>query len=261
MVEGGDKNQTFRWAEIIRLLKDDSTLNISALSKILGVSVVTIRKDLDRLEKEGLLSRVHGGAIVKNTAVYYGSDLKRRMHIKAEEKKNIAKAVASLVNDGDSIIINVGSTCAYVYEQIKNKKNLIVITNALHLLNDLSICPNITTFFLGGRFDHGMQITIGDDVIDQLSKYKADKLIMGMDGIDIKNGATTYNHVEDFIMRQMIAQAKEKILVADDSKIGKMAFAFIADIKEFDILVTNRSESNSAILREIEKTGLKVIIV
>ena len=99
------------------------------------------------------------------------------------------------------------------------------------------------------------------DVNDQLVKYKVDKLIMGMDGVDLTAGATSYNHVEDAIMRQMIAQANYKILVADDSKIGKITFAHIAELSDFDVLVTNYSEQNEELIEEIRATGMQVIVV
>ena len=155
----------------------------------------------------------------------------------------------------------MGSTCAYICDELKQKRSLIVITNALHILNALAVNPNITTFFLGGRFDPEMQITVGDDVSEQLSKYKVNKLIMGMDGVDIAGGVTSYNHVEDAIMRQMIAQADQKILVVDDSKIGKVTFAHIAELNDFDILVTNATEEKAPILEEMRQIGLRVIAV
>jgi len=256
----GDKNQTVRRNAIMDMLEQDSKLRVTDLSEALNVSVVTVRKDLSELESEGLLRRVHGGAVI-NRKSQYSENFAERKSLKGEEKKLIAKAAAELVNDGESLIINVGSTCAYICEELKKKNNLIVITNALHILNELAPCSQITTFFLGGRFDTGMQITVGDDVSDQLSKYKADKLIMGMDGIDVEAGLTSYNHVEDAIMRQMIAQAKEKILVVDDSKIGKVTFAHIADLNDFDTLVTNYEESKAGELEKIRGTGLRVVAV
>ena len=256
----GDKNQTVRRNAIMDLLEKDSRLPVTDLSDALNVSVVTVRKDLSELENEGLLKRIHGGAVI-NRKSQYSENFAERKSRKAEEKRLIAKAAAELVRDGESLIINVGSTCAYICEELKNKNNLIVITNALHIVNELACCEHITTFFLGGRFDTDMQITVGDDVSDQLSKYKADKLIMGMDGVDIQAGLTSYNHVEDAIMRQMIAQAKEKILVVDDSKIGKVTFAHIAALNDFDILVTNYNESKAEELEKIRRSGLQVIAV
>ena len=254
------RNKALRKATIINLLQEYTKLRVTDLSEEINVSVVTIRSDLEELESEGLLKRVHGAAVINRNS-RYSDEFENRKNLKSKEKQKIANAVAGLINDGDSLIINVGSTCAYICNELKQKKNLIVVTNALHIMNSLCDDNNNTLFFLGGHFDREMQITIGDDVCEQLMRYKVDKLIMGMDGVDIAAGATSYNHVEDAIMRQMISQASERILVADDSKIGKVTFARIAELTDFNTLVTNYSKQNEKILKEIADAGLKVIVV
>ncbi|MCC8180945.1 MAG: hypothetical protein LIP23_08565, partial [Planctomycetes bacterium] len=168
---------------------------------------------------------------------------------------------AKLGNEGYVVVINGGTTCAYVCEELKAKKRLTVVTNALQIVNSLSSAPWITTIFLGGRLNTDMQITVGEEVNEQLKKYVADKLFLGMDGVDVAMGATTYNHVEDFIMRQMMLQAKEKILVVDDSKIGKVTFARIAALTDFDAIVTNYTEENAEQLEKIEALGVRLITV
>jgi len=254
------RNKPLRKATIMNLLEEHTSLRVTELSDEINVSLVTIRHDLEELESEGLLKRTHGGAVINRNSKYT-NDFEDRLKLKSEEKRKIAQATADLIHDGDSLIISVGSTCAYICSELKNKKNLIVITNALHVMNSLSDDNNNTLFFLGGHFDREMQITIGDDVCEQLAKYKVDKLIIGMDGVDLAAGATSYNHVEDAIMRQMIAQASERILVADDSKIGKATFARITDLTDFNVLITNYSAKNEQKLKEIEDAGIKVIVV
>ena len=254
------RNQAGRKATILDLLKTHNRVRITDLSELLNVSVVTVRSDLQVLENEGLVKRVHGGAILANKS-QFSKDFEERKMFKALEKQKIAKAAADLINDGDSLIINVGSTCAYVCEELKKKSNLIVITNALHILNEFSDCTNITTYYLGGLFNTEMQITLGDSVNEQLMKYRVDKLIMGMDGVAPDGGLTSYNHVEDAIMRQMITQSQHRILVADDSKIGKTTFARIAEIKDFHVLVTNYTEQNAPMLEQLQQEGLSVITV
>ena len=257
------RSKSTRRNKIQELLEKHKTVRVSELSSTLNTSVVTIRKDLVEMEKEGILTRVHGGAIRNNLPQQEDSDssFKDRNIKNLEAKLAIAAATADLVQDGESLFINVGSTCSCVFHELKHKKNLIIITNSLELFNEISTYNHITLFFLGGRFDNNMKITVGDDVLCQLSKYTADKLILGMDGIDPVAGATSFNHTEDQIMHQMIAQAHEKILVVDDSKIGKIAFAHIADLNKFDILITNYNKDNVQILKEIERLGVRVIVV
>lgn len=257
----GDKNQVTRRSAILDILNHSGSIRILDLSKSLDVSTVTIRKDLKELEEAGFLVRVHGWAKKTPGGGEGGIDYESRKLVKQEEKKKIAVAAAGLVNEGDFVIVNVGTTCSFVTEELKAKKRLTIVTNALQILNNLTACPWITTILLGGRLNTDMQITVGDDVNEQLKKYVADKLFLGMDGVDIAMGATTYNHVEDFIMRQMIAQSKERILVVDDSKIGKVTFARIAALTDFNTIITNYTEENADTLRRIAALGIKVIAV
>ena len=243
---------------ILDTLRRNGRLAVSDMVEQTGISAVTIRKDLSALEREGLLARVHGGAVTPTISHNDHNYVERRNYKKAE-KQAIARAVAALVKDGESIMINVGTTSEYVIEELKGIPNLAIITNALPILEKLTCCENITTFFLGGSFQPGMQITIGDSVIEQLSRYTADKLIMGMDGVDPVNGLTSRNHVEDYVMHKMISRSREKILVVDDSKIGKSSLVHIADIATFDTLVTNRNPENEALLKQIESQGIRIV--
>ena len=155
--------------------------------------------------------------------------------------------------------LNVGTTCLYVCEALKSKRNITVVTNSISILNSLLNTPSITVIFLGGIVNSDMQITTGDDVVDQLAKYTADKLFLGMDGVDAEMGATTYNHIEDAIIRQMIQHAKEKILVVDDSKIGKVTFARVAHLSDFDAIITNQNEEKAQEMEKIAAMGVRVI--
>ena len=257
-VISGDKNQIVRRKEIMNLLQDRDDVKVLELCDRFDVSQVTIRKDLDILEKRGLIKRVHGGAH-KVSQIHQRLNSEERKMYRSEEKKIVAKVAAKLINEGDSILLNVGSTSAYLCDELKHKKNIIVITNALHIFADIVNYKNITTFFLGGRVDHDMQITVGGDVVAQLSRYKIDKLFLGMDGVDAVAGATSYNHVEDEIMCQMIAQAKQKYLIVDDYKIGREAFAHIADLKDFDGIITNYVPALEEHYNAIRELGVKVI--
>lgn len=249
-----EKRSTLRRNAILEALDLANSIKVSTLSNDLHVSEVTIRKDLEYLEAEGLLVKIHGGARkCENTS----SEI--RLHHKQAEKKQIAEAAAALVKEGDFIFLSVGSTCSYVCEALKAIQNLTIVTNSVSIMNSLLLSPSITTFFLGGKVHTEMQITVGDDVLEQLDKYTADKLFLGMDGIDLKMGATTYNHVEDAIMRKMMQRAKEKILVVDDSKFGRVTFAKIANLTDFDTIVTNYNKSNEEMIEQIRALNINVI--
>lgn len=256
----GSQKQQKRRTEILEMLEDEKYVSVSALSSYFGVSEVTIRKDLDVLEEIDLVKRNHGGVRKPNkTKASLDYNSKKKLH--SAEKAKIAEAATDLIHDGDSVIINVGSTSAFVCDEIKKRKKAIVITNAMPVLLEFADCKNVTVFFLGGRYDNDFQITVGEGVEDQLSKYTADVLIMGIDGIDVYAGATSYNHLEDSIMRKMILQAKHRIMVADHSKFGRVAFAHITDLNAFDTLITDDYADNREYYEKIRAMGVNVITV
>lgn len=244
------KNKELRTEQILDLLSARPEIRVTDISKQLNISEVTIRKDLDFLAKKGKVVRIHGGAkLIQNT------------HLNQSEASKIAIAQAAerLINDDDIISISSGSTCLHVCDAFRKKENLLILTNSFAILNKIIQFENVTTFFLGGKVNRSMQITTGSDLGEQLHKYTADKLFLGMDGIDSLQGATTYNYAEKDIMREMMGQAKTKIIVADGSKIGRVTFAKIADLNEFDILITNSTLENEDNLKKIEATGIQVI--
>lgn len=254
----GDKNQVVRRKEMLSMLQDREEIRVLDMSELFHVSPLTIRKDLEMLESRGLVKRIHGGA-QKISLAQQRNSIEDRRQYRREEKIQVARTAAKLVGDGDSILLNVGSTSAYLCDELKKKTNIIIITNAFHLFRELINCKDIVTFFLGGRVDHDMQITVGRDVIEQMSKYKVDKLFLGMDGVDVEAGATSYNHAEDEIMQQMITQAKHKYIIVDDHKIGKVAFAHIADLIAFDGIITNYVPRLEQQYEAIRKLGVKLI--
>lgn len=254
----GDKNQVVRRKAIMDMLQDRDVVRVLELCELFQVSQVTIRKDLDMLESRGLVKRTHGGAQKVSQRQPRLNSEGRRLH-RSPEKAEVARIAAKFINEGDSVLLNVGSTSAFLCDEIKKMKNIIVITNALHIFADLVDYRNITTFFLGGRVDPDMQITLGGDVVEQLTRYKVDKLFLGMDGVDPVAGATSNNHVEDEIMCQMIAQAKQKYLIVDDFKIGRQAFAHIADLTAFDGIITNYVPRLEKQYEKIRKLGVKLI--
>ena len=256
----GELTSYSRRTAIMDALDRDGEVRVNDLSDRLHTSVITIRKDLDELEKEGLLERVHGGAI-KNFRIQKNMAYTERLNTKKAEKIKIALATAKLINDNDSVIINVGTTSLYVAQQFQYKRGLIAITNSLQIFNEIAYYKNVTSFFLGGRFHHEMEFTYGDDTLEQLNKYNADKLIIGMDGIDLEEGVTTNNHAEDSIMLRMMERSNEKILIVDDSKIGKVTFAHIAPLSAFDVIVTNYSPDHTQFYSDAERIGLHVITV
>lgn len=246
---------------IMDKLEEFGKLSTVALSHELNVSTVTIRKDLDKLEKEGLLKRVRGGVELNKQRSFLPNFYNMTLKDRREEKQRIAKYAASLINDGDSVLINVGTTTYYVIQALQDKQNLVVLTNSLVVMEDICRNPNISSIFLGGNVDPLSHSTYGEDAISQLSKYTADVLIMGIDGIDINAGVTSHRHHASDVTKHMVHCAKRRYLVADDRKIGRVSFVNICDLSLFDGIITNETPENKPYLDEMREMGYPIITV
>ncbi|RYI30401.1 DeoR/GlpR transcriptional regulator [Bacillus infantis] len=246
--------------KILELIQKQSKVKVTELSKLFGISEVTIRGDLDELERQGLLQRVHGGAIspYKN---YYNMNFDGREETNIEEKKKIAIEAASMIADDDTIILGSGTTPLYVMRELRNHKNLIIITNSLYIAHEASYHPNLNILvLLGGNINLQYGFLSGDDAINQLDKYKADKLILSSDGVSSEFGITTYHHLEAELYRRMIEKVDKRIVVADYSKIGRSNFARIECMNKIDVLISNQN-ANALEIDAIKEKGVEVRLV
>ncbi len=242
--------------KILEILNKKGKVKVSHLSKMFDISEVTIRNDLAKLESLGMLERVHGGAISTYRA-YHRMSIADRMKTNAGEKRRIAIEVASMISDDDTLMMSSGTTNLYVLEELKNLRNLTIVTNAVYFSQEAVKLRDSVIILLGGILEPKSQLTYGDDAINQLGRYKADKLILSVDGINAENGISTYHYIEAEINRQMIAHAKTTIVVADYTKVGRTSFAHISSLEGIDILVTNRNADSDEI-QEIMARGVEV---
>lgn len=254
-----DLNIEDRRNKILEILNQEGKVKVLDLSNLFEISGATIRTDLSDLENAGLLERVHGGAISTSKA-YFNMTFLDRAKTNETEKRKIAAAAASLVVDGDTVMINSGTTTLFVAQELKNIKNLTIVTNSISIAQETGNCKNINVILLGGNLNPQYQFTYGDDTISQLKKYKADKLILSVDGICFQEGITTYHHLEAEVNRQMIARVNKTIIVADYTKIGRTNFAFIDTISSTDILITNKN-ANQQEINDMIQSGIEVKLV
>jgi DeoR/GlpR family transcriptional regulator of sugar metabolism len=245
--------------KIIEILNKKGKIKVNELSKIFDISEVTIRNDLAKLENMGLLERVHGGAINTYRA-YYRMSISEKMKTNENEKKRIAAEVASMLSDDETLMISSGTTSLYVLQELRKLRNLTVVTNAIYFSQEFGNSRDINVILLGGIVDIKDQLTYGDNVINQLNRYKADKLILSVDGVSCNDGITTYHYLDAQINRQMIERSKKTIVVADYTKIGRTGFAYISPIEEIDTLITNKN-TNEEEIQEIRDRGIEVKLV
>jgi DeoR/GlpR family transcriptional regulator of sugar metabolism len=247
-----------RRKKLLEILRRDGQVRVSQLSETLGATVVTIRSDLDALEEDGYLERTQGGAIqtMKN---YYNLEFQRRKQEHMENKKTIAAAAASLVRDGDTLFINSGTTTYFTAVELKQRKNLNVVTNSISVAIELGGLPTFRVILLGGDISAQYSFTYGDDVKEQISRYRANWAILSVDGVTPGAGITTYHAEESVIDRIMMERATTPIIVADSSKIGRESFSRISVLGSGTVLITDRGVDPSLIER-ITEEGVDVRI-
>ena len=242
--------------KILEELEKKQSVTVPALSDMLGVSEVTIRKDLKRLEERGRLQRTFGGAIPRKE----DTDSQQRIN----SIRRIALRTAEEIRDGDSVILNAGSTTLLIAHQLLGRKNLKVITNSVKIGRELSQHANIQLIMLGGELGGQAVFTYGEHAAEQLRQYKADKLILSVNGISAESGLSTRHAETTNLFCRMIERASHVIVPAEEAKFGFESLYSICGIKEADKIITNCAGEGSAARGEIEKIralGIEVVEV
>ena len=245
--------------KILEILKKNGTVRVTNLSKTLNVSEVTVRNYLTDMESKGLLARVHGGAIFSYRP-YYSMNLNQRLETNRQIKERIAKKAANLVKPNDTVMLNAGTTTLLAFRYLPYDYNLNIVTNSISIALEGSGNPNYNIVLIGGTINSKFQFTYGEDAIEILKKYHADKLILSVDGVDMKNGFSTYYAEETQVDKAMIEQSDSCIIVADNSKFDKNAFSKVYDLNVADYIVTDK-EFNTKDAKLMTKLGIKIIEV
>lgn len=253
-----DANIALRKEKILEMLSRDGRVDVNTLSDLFAVSKVTIRMDLKDLEEKGLLSRVHGGAI-SSYKTYYNMNFTQRYSANEQEKKSIAARAAELICDGDTIMLNAGTTTLYIVRMLSGKKDLKIVTNSIAIALEMAGNQNFHVVLLGGNVNTNYQFTFGTDALHQLSAYKVDKLFLSVDGIDPVNGLTTYYEQEAEMCRKMISRANLSYVVADTSKFDRVAFTKITPITSVGTIVTNRTLADET-FKTLKKLKVNMVL-
>jgi DeoR/GlpR family transcriptional regulator of sugar metabolism len=243
---------------ILETVKDSRQVTVCELSQRFGVSHVTIRRDLRELAARGLLRRAHGGAILATPAPPEPPVIQRM--VRAENcKECIGRAAAALVSDGDSVFIGSGSTTAYVARNLDGRKNLTVVTNALNIASKLATAQGVTIVVTGGMMRASELSLVGHITEQSLREVRVDKAIMGMRAISLEAGMTNDYLPEVMTDRAIIEMAPELIVVADHTKFGKVASAYVAPVERITTLVTD-SDTDRGTVARLEERGIRVIV-
>lgn len=227
-----------RREKILELIREDGHAKVMDLSRIFKVTEVTIRQDLERIEKEGLIVREHGGAYLKDIdSNVRNFSLQNQENL--AEKMAIAQKAVDFITDGDTIILDSGSTTTEIAKLLSGYRNLTVITNALNIALILGAQMGITVIVTGGEFKAPTLSLTGQKAADFFQSLHVDKLFLATAGIALKSGLT-YPGISDIcVKRAMIESANETFLVADSTKIGKSSFASLGALSLINYLITD----------------------
>lgn len=248
-----------RHTKILELVDQRGKVEVGELSRLFRISEVTIRNDLKDLHKRGLVRRAHGGAVRVET-VSVDASLQVKAAIRADEKQRIGAAAAALIKDGDSVILDSGTTTQHIAKQIKDRKDLTVITNGINVAMELLGAKGVRLVLLGGMVRQNSYSAVGHFAEEMLGQLSADKLFLAVDAFDLDFGLSTPNPEESRVNQAMVQIASEKILVADSSKFGKRSLSRIVPLSAIDKIITDDSLTPD-IQAELRARGIELVLV
>lgn len=244
-----------RWNIIDKKLQENNSISVNELAKELDVSVSTIRRDLLEMERKNYLIRTHGGAVSKTKRSFEPSFTEKEL-TNLNEKKLIGIKAAKMIEDGETIIIDAGTTNLELAKNI-TAKGVTVLTNSIDVIYELSTKENIEVIATGGNLRVRTRALVGNIVEDNLKNFRVDKAFIGVNGITINDGISTPNSVEAYTKMAMIKSANEIIVVADSTKFNTVSFSLISPIDSINTIITT-DKVNKEIISEYRKLGISV---
>lgn len=254
--------KTERHRHIIDALDETGQVAVADLADQLAVSEMTVRRDLQELEKAGLLRRVHGGA-TRSLGRAWEPPFRTRESQARDVKGRIAKLAAEFLHDGDAVGLDVGSTVLQLVPHLGVRSNLTVVTASLRLASEVAarvaLEQDLRLMLAGGVVRSEELSMTGQLAIDTLSRVRLDTAFIGVGGIDPGEGATEFNLEDAEVKRAMIARSQRVIVLADASKLGNVCFASVAPLADVDVLVTDAG-ADPAMVDRLRDAGVDVVV-
>lgn len=252
-------NTIERRHEIVQLVFKQERVQVPELAQLFGVSTVTIRNDLNELDEKGLLVRSRGGAVASNRLTQELS-LKEKHDANRGIKEQLGKFAASLIKDGESIILDSGTTTEEVAKNLTNHHGVVVMTNGLNVAHSLLNAPSVEVLMTGGTLRKKSLSFYGRQAEQHLQQYHFDKLILGVDGFEKDIGITTHFELEALLNRVMCEVSREIIVVTDSSKFNRKGVHKIISASEVNTVVTD-SGIPADIKTALESAGVQLHII
>jgi DeoR family transcriptional regulator of aga operon len=253
-----------RRERMVALVSERSFVRVSDLSEAFGISEVTVRADLEVLDKRRVIRRVRGGAVPAGRRLRDEPSFEQSLGSSATEKQLIGKAAADLVQPAESIILDVGTTTTFIARSLMAREelqDLVILTNALNIALELeSAIPRFSVIVTGGtlrRLQHSLVDPMGRYLLQETN---ADTVFLGCNGVDARHGVTNINAPEAEIKKRMLASASRRIVVADGSKVGQVELARVTGVTGVDLLITGPSAPEQE-LEALRRHGLEVMVV
>jgi DeoR/GlpR family transcriptional regulator of sugar metabolism len=247
-----------RYKRIMAEIEKNGHASIAGLKTLLGVSLDTVRRDLDALEKAGKLNRVHGGAVLKEERVT-NETFSRRKSANIGEKQELAAVAVQLVREHQALALNAGTTNIEVAKQLVAKfDKLTIVTNCLKVAEILAANKNFTIFILGGTLNNEEFALYGPSVEDEIGRYNFDIAFISVNAVSLDKGLTDFRQGQPSVIRAMIRSSKQAVAVVDSSKFETVSFMNVCDIHAVHAFVTNRSLAPE-IRQQYEQSGITIV--
>lgn len=228
---------------ILEQLQEEKRVVVSELSQKFGVSEETIRRDLDKLDRDGLAVKSYGGAVInENTSIDMPFNVRKKKNVAGKQK--MADIIAGLIHDGDHITLDASTTAIFIAKAIKQKERLTILTNSIEVIIELSDVSDWNIISSGGRLKEGYLALVGTNTINVFNSYNVEAAIVSGKGFDKVKGLTDSSEEFARPKEMMLKAAQKKIVAVDQSKFDTIAFSKIADIDDIDVVVTDEKPTD-----------------
>lgn len=259
MKSGGIVQTKNRRKRIMAELEEKKNVVISELADELQVSAMTIRRDLARLAEQGIVTMVQGGAVFnEGTAVLVGVGAREQRN--ESEKNSIASYCAGLIKEGNSIYLDGGSTTKAIAESILNRRNIAVLTHALPIVNVLANAHGLQLISVPGIYRADQKAFFGELTVRTIHEFRLDIAFLGACAVDARMGVMSSDFYDQGVKRALMEMARTKVLAVDHTKIGASSFVKACDLRELDMIVTDKL-ANPEIIDPMRRMGVKIVQV
>jgi DeoR family glycerol-3-phosphate regulon repressor len=228
-----------RQAEIMARARVEGRVLVDDLASSFDVTTQTIRRDLNELSREGLLTRVHGGAVLATSVA--NLDYTERRALALDAKRAIGERAAAMIPEGCSVILNIGTTTEQVAHALRDRRDLVVVTNNINVVNILAGSQKKEIILAGGMVRQSDGAIVGDEAVDFIRKFKVDYAVIGCSSLDVDGSIMDFDMREVAVARAIVANARRTILACDHHKFERSAPVRICSVADIDVIVTDRA--------------------